>query len=248
MLPRRIVKVPAVHGSETVLRGISCQLVRSEEAGALHAGSARPGPGTRAGHRVRPGVGLEPPAPGGLHQGSHATVLAGFLERGVVVVAPQHVGVGVSGQYGADRGRVQAGRAMTSDRVGPSVGAGTDRQPWVHERPWGSRAPGHSKIAPTAAACGGFARWRRACSLVCTAPGPLCLLSSRSRSSRARGATSEMSPRPRARSWSGGCSYQVGTSGSWCSAAEPLEADNEHEIIRWVDQKSHEALVVVPEM
>jgi hypothetical protein len=52
----------------------------------------------------------------------------------------------------------------------------------------GRDPPGHSKIAPTATACGGFARWRRACSLVCTALGPLCLLSSRSRVRVALGA------------------------------------------------------------
>jgi hypothetical protein len=164
VLPRRVVEVPAVHASETVLRSDFLPASAFRRGwGPFTLVALDPGQELALGIGVAPGVGLESPALDGLHQGCHVVTLAGLLERGVqvVVVAPQHVGVGVSGQYGADRSRVRGGSASSSP---PGTGAPPGRRVALTDLP--TRTGTHSQRLrqPSATSksvqCGCAATWR----------------------------------------------------------------------------------------
>jgi len=68
--------------------------------------AAHPGLELPEGSRVAPAVAFEPPAADGRQQGNQVAAVAGLLERSVQVgvLAPKHIGVGVRGQEGPDRG------------------------------------------------------------------------------------------------------------------------------------------------
>ncbi len=119
MLPRRVVEVPAVHTSETVVR--SDLLPASAFRGGwwpLTLVAHDAGQELAFGIRLAPGVGLEPLAPDGLHQRCQVAILAGLLERGVrfVVVPPGMTTDSGPRPRGTRTGGLHLSRPVVEDR------------------------------------------------------------------------------------------------------------------------------------
>src|ERR1700722_353276 len=90
---------------------ISSLLMRSSGGGGPSFWYFSMRPGTRAGRRGRARRRPRTTSGGPSQAGGEVAVLASLLESGVqfAVVAPQHFGVGISGQNGADRSRSTGG-------------------------------------------------------------------------------------------------------------------------------------------